>query len=135
VRGIPQTRTCAHLCSCEFVDENGCILAHTQEINSFEPNIDNFIQSIDLLSLYLHGGQQYMLRENTHRDNIGIISPYPWITIADSSGKDFMGAGYCYAPGLVDDLFYVPHYQSNMDLLLGILAYYVCESELYRQPN
>ena len=135
VKGIPQSPTWSRLDSCMFVNDKGDIVAKTQEIERTKPNCYNSIQSIDMLQLTLPDSPQFTIRENNHQDRAGIISPYPWITIADYTGKDFIGAGYCHAPGLISDLIFASnHLQSNLNLLLGIVSYYACESELYRRP-
>jgi hypothetical protein len=139
IKGVPTFYNKeARLDACEFINEDSNVLAYTKPIEYSESNIDCNIRSIALFNLYVNNDQHYILRENTYCTTNGIlkgvISPYPWIIITDPSGQDIMGAGYCYAPGLVDDLVYVPHYHNDRDLLLGILIYYVCESEFYRQP-
>jgi hypothetical protein len=139
VKGVPTfNNTKAKLYACEFINEDGLVLAYTKPIEYSESDIDCNIQSIKLFNLYVNNEQQYIIRENTYITTKGILkgvtSPYPWITITDSSEQTNMGARYCHAHGLVDDLVYVPHYHTDMNLLLGILMYYACESELYRQP-
>ncbi|MDR2117179.1 MAG: hypothetical protein LBP87_12445 [Planctomycetaceae bacterium] len=139
VKGVPTfDNTEARLYACEFINEDGHILAYTKPIEYSESNIDCNIRSIKLFNLYVNNEQQYIICENTYITTKGIlkgvVSPYPWITITDSSEQTIMGASYCYDSGLVDDLVYVPYYQMEMGLLLGILMYYVCESEFYRRP-
>jgi hypothetical protein len=141
VKGIPTFHNKeACLYACKFINEEGNILAYTEVIESSKPNIDsNDIQSIELFNLYVNNEQQYILRENNYYTSSGFfngtISPHPWIDIANSSGQDIMGSRYCsFASDIGNDWVYVLHYHNEMDLLLGILLYYVCEAELYRQP-
>jgi hypothetical protein len=134
VKGIPYTRrSWLKLALCDFVNDDGVVLAYTSRSKSGEPNLVKDIQSTDLLLLALHDGVEYTIRENTRRGKYGIISQRPWVTIADCSGQDFMGAQCSYVSGIYDhDLVFAPQCTNNWDLLLGIVCYYACEVAFYR---
>lgn len=136
VEGIPSEFAWCRLCSCKFMSDNGVVLAETQSINKVEQNVKHRLQSLDLFSLFMLDGTKYIIRENTLRSKFGILNPHRWITIVDCTGQDIMsGSYYSFGFGFVDDLIYAPCCIINMDLLLGILAYYACEAQFYRQDE
>ncbi len=137
IKGIPQAPSWSNLVSCKFVNDKGDAVAQTHTMQKTVPNYFNNVQSVGMFELTLFDGTQYIVRENNHHSLTGIDSPYPWVTIADHSGNDFIGARYCkVALGMLDDLIFVSdNQQSNLYLLLGIAAYYACEAGLYRQAT
>ena len=135
VRGIPQKETWAHLDEYEFFDDTNTLLAKTIGLEQKELTVFNGIQNKNLFRLVLHDGTQYIIRENNYRRKNGHTSGNPWITIANSSGKDFMGVGYWVQPGLFDDLVYVQNWQNNTNLLLGIISFYACIAQISRNVH
>lgn len=136
VEGIPSEDAWCRLSSCKFMSDNGVVLAETQSIKKTEQTIMNRLQSLDLFSLFMLDGTQYIVRENSCRSKFGFLNPHRWITIVDRTGMNIMSAlYYSFGFGFIDDLIYAPCDINNMELLLGILAYYACEAQFYRQDE
>jgi hypothetical protein len=122
------------LYACNFVDANNNILVSTDVMKKTKPILTNSIQSTFLFKIIIHENT-YLLKENTHCNNWGLLSQNPWIVISNTNGEEMMGAGYYYDSGLFEDLLFVPDFSQENELLLIVLAYYVCRAEIGRNPH